>query len=1242
MARLIVEKGHEKGRSIPLLAKATTVFGRDTSANVQIKDTMASRQHFKIEPRADGPWLVDLQSMNGTLLNGHPAKESKLNPGDLIRVGETMYSFLADDAGDDPLIGQRLGGYKILERVGRGGMGTVYKAEQIDLQRIVALKIISEDHLKNPEFVDLFVHEARAAAKLNHPNIVQVYDVKKANELYYFSMEFVPGGSVQDLLNNKRKIPIAETVRMILDAARGLEYAHRKEIIHRDVKPDNFMLGEGGAIKIGDLGLAQRLGEKLSADNENSVIGTPHYIAPEQVLGKPADTRSDVYSLGSTMYRMIAGFTPFQAPSVRELVNRKAREDAIPLHSALAGIPEKLSQICANMMTRLPEQRTQSMTEVIADLEAWTREEKEGGAAVREPAPHSRKLLVAAVGLLTVVLVGGVIAARVMLKNEKPAVSATDKPAVESGDPESKLDRAVGEENRLEDRKPDEFEAVIQRYDEIATRWPDTHFAKDAARRRDALKARRTSLLAARGLAALDELDREAWKQLVQLFQGGREDLAEAHKRVREFRAFADDPAWKGTEATPQAARRADAISSWIKEVEKRRVAFEKLKAEVDGMTGELRFRDAWEKCNEFISDIAAYPAASKDRYTTLLYDVPARRLQENIVGQASRSLDDAVQKAAALESKGEFAKAVELLQAATRHTLKDPADRAKALGEEINKRWTTANQLAAQRAAEEQVRLATLDRRDFDAAARRWREHVLRFDPKPALAEAQKLGKPAPDRFPRLAAAEARVASRVEHLRLLAEFKELLIRGLNAAPPTLPNRITLDKLPGTIVKASETHLTVAFSQSSHVDHSFGELLAGGAGSAKTAQFLDYLRGAGKNADARWALGLGVLCLELGLYERAAEELKPAEKSPDDATRKLLAELRPMAENLRYPDSDEIEAQKHYERLLLALKDPVSSPRFDIAKTLDILRTRYGETEYFAAQKSRLDEIEKERTDRDARERERTVKAERHRRILAARGRVQAETKARESDITRGLANLKDPIEQRFHYGESQCGFGNLKGSTQALVDALDLGFRKFPPLDRRNYTDPNSILFWVARTGGSLMRNFYLQRQESRAADVRNKIDAKFDDGLEFAPWTAYKAAYDLWAQQAADRLKRHGDKLSLLEKELVENPDAKVLYELAEAHDVLRNAVDARGLYEALMKEFPDFDKVKSGDALLRQAEMTWQLRDAPEAEKLFMRVKAEYPANPRVANPAAYDSVDVRIKQCNELRNKMGLPK
>jgi serine/threonine protein kinase len=141
-------------------------------------------------------------------------------------------------------------------------MGTVYKAEQVDLQRIVALKVISEEHTKDKDFVDLFIHEARAAAKLNHPNIVQVYDVKRHNEYYYFSMEFVSGGSVQEILNKQKKISADQSVQMVLDAARGLDYAHKKGIIHRDVKPDNLMIAETGMIKIGDMGLARGLEEK--------------------------------------------------------------------------------------------------------------------------------------------------------------------------------------------------------------------------------------------------------------------------------------------------------------------------------------------------------------------------------------------------------------------------------------------------------------------------------------------------------------------------------------------------------------------------------------------------------------------------------------------------------------------------------------------------------------------------------------------------------------------------------------------------------------------------------------------------------------------------------------------------------------------------------------------------------------------------------------------------------------------
>jgi hypothetical protein len=500
---------------------------------------------------------------------------------------------------------------------------------------------------------------------------------------------------------------------MILEAARGLEYAHRKEIIHRDVKPDNFMLGEGGMIKIGDLGLAQRLGEKLSADNDDTVIGTPHYIAPEQVLGRPADVRSDVYSLGSTMYRMIAGFTPFQAPSVRELVNRKAREEANPLHLALGGIPESLSLICAKMMKRQPEERTQTMTEVIAELEAWTRDANGSTPAAREAPPVNRRLLVTAVGLLGVVVIGGVIAATAMLKKAPPSTTppnpAIAEPADDAGNAGREIRSAATAESKLDDRKPDDFEEVIRMFDAIATRWPGTAYAKDSERRREELKTRRLGLMATRGLGALDELDRESWKTLVQTFAGGREDLSEAEKRIQAFRAFADDPAWKGTEASVAAGRRAATISMWLAEVQKRRAGYEKLKGDTEKLASVQRFLEAWEACNEFISEIAAFPPASKDRYSTLLFDVPARRPRDRRPGQ------ELLMPRAGAAARAKAAAAVPW-------NLGPPPPKirptSRALVEEIHWRWSAANQEAQGLGA--QVQLANLDAGRFQKVAAR------------------------------------------------------------------------------------------------------------------------------------------------------------------------------------------------------------------------------------------------------------------------------------------------------------------------------------------------------------------------------------------------------------------------------------------------------------------------------------------------------------------------------------------
>jgi hypothetical protein len=887
------------------------------------------------------------------------------------------------------------------------------------------------------------------------------------------------------------------------------------------------------------------------------------------------------------------------------------------------------------MMERLPENRTQTMTEVIAALEDWTR----GGGRdeIRESQPLNRKLLLSAVGLLAVVVVGGVIAAGSMLK-ETPAGPGPEigtSPVVDdSASAELKYDRAVLEEARLVDQKPDAFDDVIRQYDAIAARWPDTNWGKDADLRRRGLKERKVGIMAERGLAQLDDVDKESWKGLVQAFQGGREDLSEASRRVQEYRAFADDAAWKGTPAAASANRRAEAITAWLAEAEKRRAAYETLKVKADKLASDHRFREAWEACNEFIAEIAAYAPAAKDRYTTLLFDVPARRLQQSIVDQGVKSLEEAARTAAELEGKGDFANAVATLELHARHSIKDASDRARKLTEEIHSRWSAANKIAAEKAAAEHKKLADLDRRDFDAAALRWREHVLKFDPKAAIAEAQGVTRSTPDRFPRFPATEGRIASRVAPLRILADFKDMLLKAVNEKSPAIPLKITIERLSGNLVKATDTHLTVALpaGNQSQIETSFAEILSGGPVSVSAQQFLEYLRAAAKNLDPKWGMGVVVLDFELGLYERALEDLKPLEKSADETVKKFVAEYKPLAEELKYVDSDEIEAQKHFDRLNLALKDPPSAPRFDIARTIQLLRIRFGETEFVVAQKSKLDEIEKSRADRDVRDKEKFIRAERYRKILAARARAQGNAKARENDISRGLAGLKDPIEALYNLGESKLGFGNAKEATRLHLEAYDQVLRKFPSSDRRGPGEPTML--WAARLGGALMRDFHLQKLEPRASDIRNKLDGKFDEGLEYEPWEWIKKAHDDWATQASDKAR----KLAAAEKELQENPDAKSLYDLADAHDVLRNALEARGLYTALREEFPDFDKVKNGDALWRLAEATWQLRDVWAAEEFYLRMKSDHPTHPKVVQSGAFDSVDNRIKACTALKNNI----
>src|SRR5579859_2126436 len=216
-----------------------------------------------------------------------------------------------DDLG--ALIGRSLGQYRIVDRIGAGGMATVFKAYQPTLDRYVAIKVLPAYHARDPIFVKRFVQEARSVARLAHPNIVQIHDFGDQEGITYIVMEYVDGGTLKDRL--KKPLPVAEASDFIIQAAEGLDCAHRNGIIHRDVKPANMLVRKDGYLLLSDFGIAKMLEGTTNLTRVGTGIGTPQYMSPEQGMGQAVDRRSDIYSLGIVLFHCLTGRVPFTADS---------------------------------------------------------------------------------------------------------------------------------------------------------------------------------------------------------------------------------------------------------------------------------------------------------------------------------------------------------------------------------------------------------------------------------------------------------------------------------------------------------------------------------------------------------------------------------------------------------------------------------------------------------------------------------------------------------------------------------------------------------------------------------------------------------------------------------------------------------------------------------------------------------------------------------------------------------------
>ncbi len=375
MPSIYVDSGIEEGAAYGFPpGDVVFIVGRAPNSGIVITDPLVSRQHCRIE-RINGRYrVVDLGSHNGTNLNDQKMVKNstrEISFGDMVRIGETEM-VLREEAPDDEgeLAGRRLGGYQLVKRIGSGGMGEVYRAVQVALGRQVAIKILSPELTEDRTFIDRFMTEARAAGKLNHPNVAQVHEVGESDGIYYYSMEYLAGGSVQERIRGGRALSFEESIKVVIGCARALEYAEKHGVIHCDIKPDNLMLTEDDEVRLTDLGIARTvksMAEKVK--QEGGVLGSPHYMAPEQARGEPIDHRVDIYALGATFYRVITGRTPFSGKNAREIMEKQVYEEPPGLRSVNPEIPQGVCRVVTRMMKKKPEKRYQNARELISDLE---------------------------------------------------------------------------------------------------------------------------------------------------------------------------------------------------------------------------------------------------------------------------------------------------------------------------------------------------------------------------------------------------------------------------------------------------------------------------------------------------------------------------------------------------------------------------------------------------------------------------------------------------------------------------------------------------------------------------------------------------------------------------------------------------------------------------------------------------------------------------------------------------------
>jgi uncharacterized RDD family membrane protein YckC len=272
------------------------------------------------------------------------------------------------DSESDALLGSKLRHFVLEKLLGRGGMGSVYLARDTSLDRLVAVKVLAPQIATDAEMVTRFAHEAQTQARLIHPNITQIYFIGEDRGFHFFAMEYIDGPALGSMLESGVKIPWTQAIEYAEAAARGLRAAYAAGFIHRDIKPSNLLIDKEGHVKLADFGLVKSVKDGAEVKRDTMIVGTPNYMAPEQARAGDVDLRSDIYSLGCTLYHLLAGQPPFRSESPVAVMDMHVTDSAQRIRALRPEVPETVERLVATMMSKQPKHRFQTYDDLLESM----------------------------------------------------------------------------------------------------------------------------------------------------------------------------------------------------------------------------------------------------------------------------------------------------------------------------------------------------------------------------------------------------------------------------------------------------------------------------------------------------------------------------------------------------------------------------------------------------------------------------------------------------------------------------------------------------------------------------------------------------------------------------------------------------------------------------------------------------------------------------------------------------------